>query len=78
MFTNILGRHIKKNNSIDGFVAAILDENNDTLRTIALNCSKIAHGETSEETINALMEIIEEGKDYLIRWAKIHMNNYPN
>ena len=60
------------------FATAILDEENETLRTIPLCCRKIVHGETSEETINALMEIFTEGKNYLVRWAQNHMKKYSN
>ena len=37
------------------FAAAILDEDNETVRTTELDCRKFERGETSEETINALM-----------------------
>ena len=58
--------------------AAILDEGNEILRTIELDCIKIAHDETSEETSNALMFFVAEGKEYLFRWDQTHMENYPN
>ena len=37
------------------FATEILDEDNESVRTIELDFSKIERDETSEETINALM-----------------------
>ena len=48
------------------------------IMTITLDYSKILQGETSEETINTLMEIVAKGKDYLVRWDQTHTNNYLN
>ena len=49
------------------FAAAIQDDDQDTLRQIALDCSKIVLGESSEETIESIIEIINEGKEHLKR-----------
>ena len=47
------------------------------MRQITLDFSKIVLGESSEETIESLLEIINEGKEYLKRWTETHVKYYP-
>ena len=51
------------------FDIAIKNEDEDTTCTITLNYSKVVLGETSKENIEAIIKIINKGKDYLSHWA---------
>ena len=49
-----------------------MDDEQETLRQIALDYSKIVLGESSEKTIESMIEIMHEGKEHLKRWQR-HM-----
>ena len=51
------------------FAAATLDEDSETFRVITLDCTKVALGESYEETFESVIEIIEEVKEHLGRWT---------
>ena len=46
------------------------------LHTITLDCSNVLLGESLEENIVALVEILDDGKDYLARWTDTYMKYY--
>ena len=50
------------------FAEGIMEDR--VLRPIILQCARIGLGETSEDTIDIALEMIEEGKGYLHKWAK--------
>ena len=47
------------------------------MRQITLDCSKIVLGESSEETIESMIEIMDKGKEYLKRWVETHVKHCP-
>ena len=68
----------RRTTALTMFDVAMFDDDDETLRQITLDCSKIWTGETSEEIIEALIEMINKGKDCLKRWAVTHHKHYPN
>ena len=60
------------------FTAAMFDDDDETWKQITLDFSKIGIGETLEESIEALIEIMNKGKEHLKRWAVTHHKHYPN
>ena len=67
----------RRTTALTTFDATILDDEQETLRQVNLDCSKIVLGESSEETIEYTIEIINEGKEYLKRWAEKHVKCSP-
>ena len=57
--------------------AAILDDDQETLRQSTVDYSKIVLGESSEETIESMIEIINKGKESLKRWTETHVKHSP-
>ena len=67
----------RRTTGLTTFAAATLDEDDETSRDIALDCAKVLLGESSEGTIESIIEIIDEGEEYLGRWTSAHAKHYP-
>ena len=68
----------RSNIALTTFVEVTLNDDMETIHTITLYCSKVVLGDTSEETIESIIDVTEEVKENLFRLVITHMKNYPD
>ena len=58
------------------FATIIIEDN--TLRSILLSCTKVGIDSISEDTVNAILRVLENDREYLIKYATTLAKLYPS